>query len=106
MIYDCQHRVMRSVGRQSSNEVQGYLLEWERIIWCGDAVQRRAFAMGDVLVLLAHCASCNVICNPRPHPGPPIYVGDLSESLVSARMPCGRCIVSHLKDFVLELLVW
>jgi len=38
---------MWSIGRQSSNKVQGYLLEWKHIVWCGDAVQWCVLAMRD-----------------------------------------------------------
>ena|SRR5712671_3314861 len=97
---------MWSIGRQSSNKVQGYLLEWKRIVCCGDAVQWCALAMRDILVLLAHRASCNVVCDPGLHSGPPVCMRDLGEGLVSAGVSHGQCVVQYLKDLVSEFFIW
>jgi len=81
---------MRSVGWQSSDEIQGYLLEQECIFWGGDVVQQSACMVSDVLVLLAYHASCNIV-----HKG-----------FILAGVSCCWGIMQQLEDFALKHFIW
>ena len=80
---------MRSIRGQSCDQIQSDLLKGKRVFWSRDAIQWGAFAVGNILILLACCTSRDVFGGPRSHSGPPVNVGDLSEGFIPSGM--SRC---------------
>ena len=105
MIDNRQDRIIWSIGWQSGDEIQGRLLEWERVVCRGDAVEGNACSMGDIFVLLTYRTSRNVVLDPGAHPWPPVRMGDLGEGFISAGMAGGWGVMQQLQDFVFERLI-
>ena len=80
---------------QASDQVHCDLLKWEGIFWGRDMVQRDSRSVRKVLVLLACCASCDVVGNPGFHSLPDQVILGLSEGLVSSRVSCSRVVVNQ-----------
>ena len=55
---------------ESCDKVHSDLSKGESIVWTCDAVEGNSRPMGEILVLLACHASCNIISDPGFHPFP------------------------------------
>ncbi len=56
---------------ESCDKVHSDLLKGEGVVWTHDTVEGNSRPMGEILVLLAGCASCDIVSDPGFHPFPP-----------------------------------
>ena len=83
---------------KADDEVHGDLLERESSWVSGDFVHRGASAVSDDFVLLARCASLNVLCNPRSHVWPPVVPLGLGDGFVTSRVSSYEPFVYYSHD--------
>ena len=84
---------MPSSFGQSGDEIHGNRLKGECSLFGRYAINRHFLLMHKILVLLACCASLNVVRYPLVHIRPPVAFFGFADGLVPARVARGRVIV-------------
>ena len=62
MVYNRQYHVVPLAFRKLGDEVEGNMLEGESLFGCRDMIDGGSLSMCEDLVLLANCASRDVVC--------------------------------------------
>ncbi len=70
MVDNGEDRVLLSYVWESCDKVHSDLLKGEGVVWTCDTIEGNSGPVGEILVLLAGCASCNIISDPGFHPFP------------------------------------
>ena len=71
MVYHCKDSVVAITFGQLRDKVHGYHLEWECVCRHWDFEQGWSRRVRSRFVLLAHCTTFHVLCNPRLQRWPP-----------------------------------
>ena len=79
------------------------MLERECIFRCGNAVDGSPLSVREDFVLLASCASRDVVGYPGSHQGPPESLCHLTDGFISARVSGGWEVVEGIHDLSFEM---
>src|SRR5712671_6655779 len=91
---------------KADDEVHGDLLEREGSRVSGNLVHCGASAVSDNIVLLARCASLNILCDTCSHVWPPVVPLGLGNGFVTSRVSSYESFVYYSHDFPLKRQIW
>jgi len=95
VVHNCQYAVKALTLGEARDEVHCDLCERGRILRDSDFVKWGAGFVCEVLVLLAHSTSLDVLLYPGSHLWPEIVAVDLSNHLIPPSMPPPLVLMPH-----------